>query len=83
MKMKTYIILFNDFNPEIITASCPKEALKFLAIDDLKITIENWNKIYKNKSIIQIMDLLNENLEEKYKICAIYRLKGFCAFSNL
>ena len=81
--MKEYIILFQKIRPELISALNPKEALKFLAIDDLNISLQDWNNFYNNKSILEIINKLNENLEEENKIGAIYRLKGFRAIANL
>ena len=81
--MKEYIILFKNILPELISASSPKEALKFLAIDDLMIKDNDWENIYNKKSIIEIMNLLNETLEEENKICAIYRLNGFRVLADL
>lgn len=81
--MKEYIILFKDIKPELISASSPKEALRFLAIDDLMISEKDWNNIYRKKSVIKIINILNNTLEEKNKICAIYRLNGFKVLADL
>lgn len=80
--MKTYIILFQNIIPEIISATSPKEALKFLAIDDFKWDIYNWEKI-EIYSVSKIMDMLNINMPDDEKVSAIYELGKFHAFSNL
>lgn len=77
-----YIILFKNIIPEIINAKTPKEALKFLAIDDIKIKNDEWNNFYENESIKNIMNLLNHHQSYNEKICAIYELGDFFVLSD-
>ena len=75
-KLKTYIILFLNTLPEIVSADSPNKALFYTAVDDLGINIEK-EKIeeYETRNLISE---INKNISDtNCKICAIYELGNF------